>query len=70
MAKSYNIGGSKTLSRFQLNSKSRMKKQRQGVRLTKLKENTRSEDENIPGNTDAEVDPSPPKKMRDTFIKI
>ncbi len=47
-----------------------MKKQRQGVRLTKLKKNTRSENENIPGNTVAEVDPSPPKKMRDIFIKI
>ncbi len=47
-----------------------MKKQHQGVRSTKSKEITRSEDENIPGNTVAEVDPSPPKKMRDIFIKI
>jgi hypothetical protein len=47
-----------------------MKKQCQGVRSTKLKENTQSEDENIPGNTVAEVDPSPPKKMRAIFIKI
>jgi hypothetical protein len=46
-----------------------MKKQCQGVRSTKLKENTRSEDENIPSNTDTEVDPSPQKKMRDIFIK-
>ena len=38
--------------------------------MTKLKENTQSEDENIPGNTVAEVDPGPPKKMRDIFIKI
>ncbi len=47
-----------------------MKKQCQEVRSTKLKENTQSEDENIPGNTVPEVDPSPPKKMRDIFIKI
>jgi hypothetical protein len=47
-----------------------MKKQRQGVRSTKLKENTQSEDENIPGNTAVEVDPSTPKTMRDIFIKI
>jgi hypothetical protein len=47
-----------------------MKKQCQGVRLRKLKENTQSEDENIPGNTVAEVDPSLSKKMRDIFIKI
>jgi hypothetical protein len=47
-----------------------MKEQYQGVRLTKLKENTQSEDKNIPGNTVAEVDPSPSKKMRDKFIKI
>jgi hypothetical protein len=46
-----------------------MKKQHQGVRSTKLKENTRAEDENIPGNTNATVDPSPPKKMRDKFKK-
>ncbi len=50
--------------------KGHMKKQRQGVRLTKSKENTQSEDENIPGNTVAEVDPSPPPKMRDIFNKI
>jgi hypothetical protein len=50
--------------------KGHMKNQRQGVRSTKLKENTRLEDENIPGNVDAEVDSSPPKKMRDIFIKI
>jgi hypothetical protein len=50
--------------------KGHMKKQCQGVRSTKLKENTQSEDENIPGNTVAEVDPSPPKKMRDIFIEI
>ncbi len=47
-----------------------MKKQRKGGRLSKLKENTRSKDENIPGNTDTEVYPSPPKKMRDIYIKI
>ncbi len=47
-----------------------MKKHCQGVRLTKLKKNTQSEDENIQGNTVAEVDPSPPKQMRDMFIKI
>jgi hypothetical protein len=47
-----------------------MKKQCQGVRSTKLKENTRLEEENIPGNADAEVNPSPPKKMRYIFIKI
>jgi hypothetical protein len=47
-----------------------MKKQCQGVRSTKLKENTRSDNKNIPGNTVAEVDPSPQKKMRDIFIKI
>jgi hypothetical protein len=41
--------------------KCHMKKQCQGVRSTKLKENTRSDDENIPGNTNSEVDPSPPK---------
>jgi hypothetical protein len=50
--------------------KGHMKKQRQGVRSTKLKENTQSEDENIPGNTVTEVDPSPPKKIRDILIKI
>jgi hypothetical protein len=50
--------------------KGHMKKQHQGVRSTNLKENTRAEDENIPGNTNTEVDPSPPKKMRDIFIKI
>jgi hypothetical protein len=49
--------------------KGHMKKQCQGVRSTKLKENTQSKNENIPGNTVAEVDPSPPKKMRDIFIK-
>ncbi len=38
--------------------------------MRKLKENTQSEDENIPGNTVAEVDPSLSKKMRDIFIKI
>ncbi len=38
--------------------------------MTKLKKNTQSEDENIPSNTVAEVDPSPQKKMRDIFIKI
>jgi hypothetical protein len=48
--------------------KGHMKKQHQGVRSTKLKENTQSENENIPGNTVAEVNPSPPKKMRDIFI--
>jgi hypothetical protein len=37
-----------------------MKKLRQGVRSTKLKENTRLEEENIPGNANAEVNPSPP----------
>jgi hypothetical protein len=47
-----------------------MKKQCQGVRSTKLKENTQSEDENISGNIVAEVDPSPTEKMRDIFIKI
>jgi hypothetical protein len=47
-----------------------MKKQRQGVRSTKLKENTRLEEENIPGIADAEVNPSPSKKLRDIFIKI
>jgi hypothetical protein len=47
-----------------------MKKLRQGVRSTKLKENTKLEDENIPGDTDVEVDQSPQKKMRDIFIKI
>jgi hypothetical protein len=50
--------------------KGRMKKQHQGVRSTKLRENTRSEDENIPDNTVMEADLSPPKKMRDIFIKI
>ena len=50
--------------------KGHMKKQCKGVRSTKLKENTQPEDENIPGNTVAKVDPSPPKKMRDIFIKI
>ena len=49
--------------------KGHMKKQSQGVRSTKLKENTKAEDENIPGNTNATVDPSPPKKMRDKFKK-
>jgi hypothetical protein len=44
-----------------------MKKQHQGVKSTKLKENTQSENKNIPGNTVAEVDPSPPKKK---IIKI
>ncbi len=38
--------------------------------MTKLKQNTQSEDEYIPGNTVTEVNPSPPKKMRDIFIKI
>ncbi len=47
-----------------------MKKQRQGVRSTKLKENTKLEGENIPGNADTEVNPIPPKKMRGIFIKI
>jgi hypothetical protein len=42
--------------------KGHMKKQRQGVRSTKLKENTRSENENIPDNTVTEVDPCPPSK--------
>jgi hypothetical protein len=46
-----------------------MIKQCQGVRSTKLRENARLEEENIPGNADAEVDPSPPKRMRDLFIK-
>ncbi len=32
--------------------------------------NTQPEDENIPGNKVTEVDPRPPKKMRDIFIKI
>jgi hypothetical protein len=50
--------------------KGHMKKQCQGVRSTKIKENTRSENENIPVNTVTEVDPSPSKKMRDIFIKI
>jgi hypothetical protein len=50
--------------------KGHLKKQCQGVRLTKLKENTQSENENIPGNTVPEVDPSPSKKMREIFIKM
>jgi hypothetical protein len=50
--------------------KGHMKKQCQGVRSTKFKENTQSEDENLLGNTVAEVDPCPPQKMRDIFIKI
>ncbi len=50
--------------------KGHMKKQRNGVRSTKLKETTQSEEDNIPGNTVVEVDPSPPKKMRDILIKI
>jgi hypothetical protein len=50
--------------------KGHMKKQCQGVRSTKVKENTRLEEDIVPGNAYAEVDPSPPKKMRDIFIKI
>ena len=38
--------------------------------MDKIKREHTIRDENIPGNTNAEVDPSPPKKMRDTFIKI
>jgi hypothetical protein len=37
-----------------LTQKGHMKKQHQGVRLTKFKENTQSEDENITGNTVAD----------------
>jgi hypothetical protein len=70
MAKSYIIGSSKHFSDSDETQKGHMKKQHQGVRSTKLKENTGSKNENIPGNTVAEVNPSPTKKMRDIFIKI
>jgi hypothetical protein len=47
-----------------------MKKQRQGLRPTKLKEDTRLKEQHTSGNANMEVNPSPLKKMRDISVKM